>query len=193
MVPLETPRLILRDFVTEDWRAIHAYQTNPLYLRYYPWTERTPEAVQAFVQQQIRNQEAQPRLQFQMVITLRDTGQLIGNCGVRMQTAGAFEGDMGYELNPALWGQGIATEAARAIAAFGFESLGLHRIWAHCIAENVASARVLEKVGLRQEGRLRDKEQFKGRYWDVLLYGMLEDEWRASSDSRALNPDGRSA
>lgn len=192
MTPLETPRLVLRDFAAEDWQAIHAYQSDPRYLRFYPWTERTPEQVQAFVQQQIRNQEARPRLQFQMVITLRDTARLIGNCGVRMQTVGTFEADMGYELDPNYWGRGYATEAARAITEFGFETLGLHRIWAHCIAENTASARVLEKVGLRREGRLRDKEKFKGRYWDVLLYGMLATDW-AGTNGSARNPEGRSS
>lgn len=177
---LATPRLILRDFIAADWQAVYAYQTNPLYLHYYPWTERTPEDVQAFVERQIRNQKARPRIKFQVAITLKENGRLIGNCGVRMESPDSFEGDIGYELDPAYWGRGCATEAARAMATFGFETLKLHRIHAHCIADNVASARVLEKVGLRQEGRLRDKEQFKGRYWDVLLYGMLESEWQPS-------------
>ncbi len=63
---------------------------------------------------------------------------------------------------------------------FGFEELGLHRIWSWCIADNVASARVLEKTGMRREGRQRETDWFKGRWWDTLLYGLLEDEWRAS-------------
>ncbi len=177
---LATARLVLRDFTAEDWQAVFAYQTDPLYLRYYPWAERTAEDVQAFVERQIRPQRTQPRFKFQLVITLRENGRLIGNCGLRMESPDSFEGDIGYELDPAYWGHGYATEAARAMAAFGFDTLKLHRIFAHCIADNVASARVLEKVGLRQEGRLRDKERFKGRYWDVLLYGMLESEWKSS-------------
>ena len=75
-------------------------------------------------------------------------------------------------------GRGYATEAARAIVRFGFIKLCLHRIWSWCIAENAGSARVLAKVGMRLEGRLRDKEYFRGRWWDTLLYAMLEQEWR---------------
>ena len=61
---------------------------------------------------------------------------------------------------------------------FGFRKLKLHRMSSRCIAENQASARVLEEAGLRLEGRLRENEYFKGRRWDTLLYGLLKSEWR---------------
>ena len=101
----------------------------------------------------------------------------------KMKSADAHEADIGYELDPPYWGHGYATEAARAIVRFGFTRLRLHRIWSWCIADNVGSARVLEKVGMRREGRLRENAYFKGRWWDTLLYGMLEDEWRASESA----------
>ncbi len=62
--------------------------------------------------------------------------------------------------------------------AFGFSELGLHRVSSWCVADNAASARVLAKLGMVQEGRLRDKEWFKGRYWDVLQFAILAPEWR---------------
>ena len=71
---------------------------------------------------------------------------------------------MGYELAPRYWGCGYATEAAAALLAFGFRELKLHRVWAQCIAENTASAHVLEKIGMRQEGRLREQERMQGRW-----------------------------
>jgi [ribosomal protein S5]-alanine N-acetyltransferase len=174
-----TERLVLRDFRAEDWQAVHAYQNDPRYLRYYAWTERTPEAVRDFIQMFLDHQQSEPRLKFQLVIELKGSGQLIGNCGIRMEEAGALEADIGYELDPRHWGHGYATEAARAMLSLGFNQFGLHRIWAWCIADNTGSAHVLEKVGMRLEGRMRDKEFFKGRYWDTLLYAILEDEWRA--------------
>ena len=61
----------------------------------------------------------------------------------------------------------------------------MHRISSWCIADNTASARVLERLGLRQEGRLRENEHFKGRWWDTLLFGLLESEWRAAGDDEA--------
>lgn len=175
---LETERLILREFEAGDWPAILAYQSDPRYLRYYAWTERTPEAVQEFVQMFLDRQQERPRTKFQLAVTLKPDRQLIGNCGIRLQVAGAREGEIGFELAPEHWGQGYATEAARAVAQFGFEELGLHRISSWCIADNAASARVLEKLGMRLEGRQRDKEWFKGRWWDALLYAILEQEWR---------------
>lgn len=155
-----------------------AYQADPRYQRYYDLTAPTEQGARDFVAMFLAQQHAQPRLKFQLAVTLKRTGALIGNCGVRLQAPGAQEADIGYELNPEQWGQGYASEAARAMVAFGFTELGVHRIWAHCIADNAASARVLEKLGMRQEGRLREQEYFKGRWWDTLLYAILEPEWR---------------
>lgn len=180
---LTTQRLVLREFVMADWPAVLAYQQNPLYLRYYEWTERTPESVQAFVQMFLDQQAAVPRLKFQLALTLRATGQLIGNCGIRQGQAQAPVADIGYELDPQHWGQGYATEAARAIVQFGFTHLALHRVESHCVADNVGSARVLEKVGLRREGCLRENQYYKGRWWDTLLFGLLRPEWEAQPQS----------
>ena len=177
LMELHTPRLLLREFVTADWSAVLAYQRDARYLQYYEWTDRTPGDAQRFVQMFLDQQEEQPRRKFQLAVVLKAGGQLIGNCGIRQTAAGAREADIGYELSPEHWGFGYATEAARAIVQFGFAELRVHRIRAWCIADNVASARVLEKIGLKLEGRLREKEYFKGRWWDTLVYGMLEHEW----------------
>jgi ribosomal-protein-alanine N-acetyltransferase len=177
---LDTDRLLLREFVTDDWHAVLAYQSDPRYLRYYPWTERTAEEVQAFVQRFIGWQTEEPRTRFQLAVVLRAEGRLIGTCGIRMAAADIRKADLGYEVAPSHWGQGYATEAARTMLGFGFEELGLHRIWASCLAENVASVRILEKLGMRFEGRLRDNHWMQGRWWDTLVYGMLEDGWTAA-------------
>jgi RimJ/RimL family protein N-acetyltransferase len=94
-----------------------------------------------------------------------------------MVSVDATEGDIGYELAPQHWGHGYATEAARAILRFGFTQLRVHRIWSYCVAENTGSAHVLEKLGMRLEGRLREKEFYKGCWWDTLMYALLEQEW----------------
>ena len=183
IVQLTTERLHLREFVADDWPVVQAYQSDPRYLRFYPQTGQTEQGARDFVAMFLAQQQAHPRIKYQLAITLAATGALIGNCGVRLKAPGAHEADLGYELNPAHWGQGYASEAARAMVGFGFAELGVHRIWARCIADNVASARVLEKLGMRQEGRLRENEYFKDRWWDTLIYAMLAPEWRASSVS----------
>lgn len=183
---LTTERLLLRDFVESDWEAILAYQQNPLYLRYYEWTGRTAEDVRAFMQRFLDHQKQDPRIKFQFAVTLKSTGQLIGSCGVRRDSVEAFEGDMGYELDPQHWGKGYATEAARAVLHFGFSHMDVHRISATCVADNTGSAHVLEKLGMQQEGRLRENQYYKGRWWDTLLYAILYEEWQALYNDLSL-------
>ena len=178
---ITTDRLLLREFVADDWPAVLAYQRDPRYLRLYPWADRTEADARDFVQMFVEQQAEQPRRKFQLAIALRDGAGLIGNCGIRRKPENDWEADIGYELALEHWGHGYATEAALAIVNFGFRELGLHRISSWCIADNAASARVLERVGMRLEGRLLENEYFKERWWDTLLYGLLEYEWRASA------------
>lgn len=176
---LETHRLLMRDFVEADWQAVFTYQSDPLYLRYSYWTHRTQKDVCEFVQIFIGQQKEQPRTKFQLAIILKAENQLIGNCGIRVNDPEMREANIGYELNTQYWGQGYATEAAQAILKFGFEELRMHRIWSWCVVQNVASVRVLEKIGMRREGHLQEKELIKGRWYDNFLYAMLDHEWKA--------------
>ena len=176
---LTTERLVLRDFVESDWEAVLAYQQDPLYLRYYEWTSRTGEEVRAFLQMFLNHQRQVPRIKFQFAVTLRSTGQVIGNCGIRRDSPEAREADMGYELDPKHWGQGYATEAARTVLDFGFSHMNVRRVTAWCIADNVASARVLEKIGMKLEKRMRHHQYFKGRWWDTLSYAIPYEDWQA--------------
>ncbi|MBD2531137.1 GNAT family N-acetyltransferase [Nostoc flagelliforme FACHB-838] len=176
---LETHRLLMREFIETDLQAVFAYQSDPLYLRYNYWTHRTQKDVYDFIQMFISEQKEQPRTKFQLAIILKEENQLIGNCGIRVNDSEMREANIGYELNPQYWGQGYATEAAQAILKFGFEELRMHRIWSWCVTENLASVRVLEKIGMRREGHLREKELIKGRWYDNFLYAILDHQWKA--------------
>ena len=189
---LSTQRLILREFAAEDWPAVLSYQQDPRYLRYYTWDARTEADAQVFVAMFLEQQREQPRRRFQLAVTLPPDlpdgmdRRLIGNCGIRRKPDNDWEADIGYELAPDCWGQGYATEAARAMVNFGFNQLGLHRISSWCIADNTASARVLERLGFQQEGRLRQNEFFKSRRWDTLLYALLRQEWEDLAEYREV-------
>ena len=176
---LTTKRLVLREFEEEDWRAMRAYQSDQRYQRYNAWTHQTEQEVRALIQQFLAQREEDPRTKFQLAIALAQGKQLIGTAGIRMKTPGDREADIGYELDPDHWGYGYATEIAEALLTYGFGELRLHRIWAWCLAENTASAHVLEKMGMRQEGCLRESRWLHDRWWDTFLYGMLEHEWQA--------------
>ena len=178
---LETKRLHLREFIETDWPALLAYQNDPLYLRYYPWAEQNEAGAKEFVQMFMEQQVEQPRHKFQLAMILKSEGKLIGNVGIRVNDPEQGEANIGYELGSAHWGNGYATEAARAIMSFGFESLNLHRVWSWCVAQNIGSARVMEKLGMTREGRLREREFIKSEWHDHLIYAMLRADWQSAA------------
>ena len=175
---LTTERLNLREFVEDDWKTVLVYQQKPAFLRYYEWEGRSEQDVRDFVSRFIEQQREAPRLRRQLAIELKSTGLHIGSCGIRMDSQDATEGDIGFEIDPAYWGQGYASEAAAEILRFGFEELELHRIWGWCVADNRGSRKVMENLGMKQEARLREKDFFKGRWWDHIVYAILDCEWK---------------
>ena len=178
VICLRTARLVLREYMDEDWPAVLAYQSDARYLRYYPWSERDAATVRAWIGRLIDCQSDEPRNVFQLAITLPEgNGLPIGSCGVRVNDRIRLEGNIGYELNPEYWQRGYATEAAWAMLGYGFDHLGLHRIWAELNADNAASAHVLEKIGMRREAHFREQDYFKDRWWDGLIYAILSREW----------------
>ncbi len=86
--------------------------------------------------------------------------------------------EVGYWLAGKFWGEGIMTDALRLVAGFAFEKERFHRLFARLFAENTASARVLEKAGFSQEGRMRETRYRYGRLHDELLYSLLRGEWK---------------
>lgn len=179
-----TERLLLREIQESDWWDVLAYQSDPRYLQYRTWRERTPEDVQAFLEKFICQQGEEPRTHFPLAITLKPSPRLIGICGIRKRTPETHQAELGYELSHNYWERGYATEAGQALLEFGFAELQLHRISAWCIADNIASVRVMEKLGMQREGRLREDRYFKGRRWDSLVYGILEHEWQPHKGRR---------
>jgi ribosomal-protein-alanine N-acetyltransferase len=174
---LPTSRLLLREFTLDDAPAVLSSHQDPRYLRFSPWEHRTEAGAREFVQRFVDWQRETPRTGYQLAIALADTGELIGNVGLRLPARYALVAEAGFELDPRHWGNGYATEAARGLVQYGFRELGLQRVHSHCVIENTASARVLERLGMKLEGKLRQHEFFKGRWWDVLLYGILASEW----------------
>jgi len=174
---LETERLTLREFVETDFGAVHAYASDLEVVRFMPWGPNTPEDTQAFLARTIARYAETPRTHYDFAIGVTGSGRLVGGCSLRVTSEEHREGSIGYCLHRGVWGRGIATEAARALLALGFGELGLHRVFAMCDAENVRSARVMEKVGMVREGRLREHRCIRGRWRDSLVYGLLDREW----------------
>ncbi len=176
-LPIETPRLVLRDFRTGDVEDVHAYASREDVARYMIWGPNTPtqsrEAVEGFLEDQRRR----PRIAYDLAITLKGGGEVVGGAGLSIVDRANRLGDLGYVLHPDFWGFGIAAEAARALLDAGFRELGLRRIVASCDQRNKASARVMERIGMRREGAFRQSKFIQGDWRDEYLYAILAEEF----------------
>lgn len=184
-LPLHAPRLLLRDIAEADFAAIHRYSSDPEVVRYLTWGPNTEEDTRRYVRWALGHQRGKPRLNFEFAVILQETGQFLGNCGIGVADPHNREAWIGYVFSREAWGHGYATEASLALLALGFEQLGVHRIIATCDPANVASARVLEKIGMQREGRLRQHKWARDRWRDSYLYGILEDEWERTRSADA--------
>jgi RimJ/RimL family protein N-acetyltransferase len=119
---------------------------------------------------------------------MKDTGHLIGSCDLSLS---GDEAEIGWILHREHWKQGYGTEIGKALLAFGFGELNLHRILAHCDAENRGSYRIMEKIGMRREGLFiegRPTDKLPGqKYCDELSYAILKDEWETQKEIAHYN------
>jgi [ribosomal protein S5]-alanine N-acetyltransferase len=185
MQPLETERLILREFVKSDWKAVHEYASDLEVVQYLEWGPNTADESLSFLEGTLACQKEKPRRIFEFAITLKENGKLIGACGIRLHDQNHEQADLGYCFNRQYWGKGYASEASKAVVDFAFKTLGLHRIVATCDTSNLASAAVLRKTGLRQEGHFIQERKVREVWRDTLQFAVLRSEYQGrSSDKR---------
>lgn len=175
MTTLVGPRLLLRDFRAADVEAVHSFAADPVVTGFTDFGPNTPEESAEFVRAAVAQAHLPDRTAFGLAAELAATGQVIGSVSVAVTSVEHRRGDLGYVFHRAHWGQGYASEAAALLLAFGRGALGLHRVEATCHPDNRASARVLEKIGMRCEGRLRDHLLVRGAWRDSLLYAAVGD------------------
>ncbi len=175
---LRSERLRLREFEREDALVLHRYNLNPALQRFEDGPPVTEYQFYQIVQDIIADQHEQPRRNFYFVIERLEDAELLGSVYIAVRDSNARQAEIGYMLGAEFWGQGYATEAARTVLDYGFETLALHRVYAEALSENHASVRVLEKLGMRREALLRHHRWFQERWWDTCIYALLEDEWR---------------
>ncbi|MBR7838487.1 GNAT family N-acetyltransferase [Actinospica durhamensis] len=174
---LPTARLRLRPFEDTDADDLFALHGNARVLRYWdspPWTE--PARAEKFVTRcrQMAQEGSGARLAVQRV----SDGAFLGWCGLNSWSPDYRSASVGYCYNEASWGHGYATEAARALLQWAFDTLDLNRVQSETDTRNVASARVLEKLGFVREGTLREDCVVNGEVSDSWVYGLLRREWQ---------------
>jgi RimJ/RimL family protein N-acetyltransferase len=180
--PIETERLRLRPFTRGDVDAVYAYRSREDVCRYLfdePMSRQTcAETVQTRIAQLGLEEEGD---RIVLAVERKSDAELIGEVSLILRGVEARQAEIGYIFNPAAHGHGYATEAARALIQVGFMGADMHRVYARCDARNLASAQVMERLGMRREAHFRDHVLLKGRWDEEFIYAVLEDEWRAHS------------
>lgn len=174
---LTTPRLRLRAPTLDDTAALFTMYGNAEVMRY---SGRAPHAHVDEIREKLTSDiEAMQRGEsVRWVMMPLGTPEVIGTLGLFHWSKNDRRAEIGYLLHPSHWGRGLMKEILPSVVRFGFEVMRLHRVDAQVDPENVASLRVLENLGFRREGLLRESTFSNGRYSDTVVLGLLEQDWR---------------
>ena len=183
--PLLTERLLLRSLTLGDATGVQRLAGDrdiaaTLATLPHPYEDGMAEKWIRSCSEKFQKDEA-----LNFAITLRIDKNLIGGIALRLDQ-GNERGELGYWIGKPYWNCGYATEAAKAVVAYGFEVLKLNRIYAYHFTRNPASGRVLEKVGMRYEGYRRQHTKKWGNFEDSMGYGMLKADFDAKAVKEPL-------
>jgi RimJ/RimL family protein N-acetyltransferase len=170
---LETNRLKLRPFQSDDVEAIASYSTKPDFIRFLPLPPQTMASATEFVARIVADGQPDSKNDWHFAIQIGETSRLIGTVRIGVRQPEHRQGDVGYAVHPDYQGRGYASEALKRLLAFGFENLLLERIWATADVRNVASWRVMEKAGMQREGLMRHHLLVRGVWRDSVLYARV--------------------
>ena len=146
--PLLTERLLLRRSLPGDAETIAAYRSDPEVSRYQGWTRTDPGSIAREIEAMATRAPGEPGGWVQFTVCERETGQLVGDVGLSRIEGEPEAIKIGYTIAPAFQGRGYATEAVGALVAYALDTLGAGIVRAYASAENLASIRVAERVGM---------------------------------------------
>ena len=174
---LETERFVLRQITQNNSVDIFKYFSLDEVTRFYD-VESFTNIKQAEELIQRWNERFERSQAIRWGITLKSLNRVIGTCGFHGWKKNHYKAEIGYELAPEYWRQGFMTEAIEKIIEYGFNDLGLNRIEAFVEPENVGSRTVLEKVGFREEGLLKEHYFWRNRFVDNVIYAFLKKDYK---------------
>lgn len=174
-LPLATGRLCVREFVAADQEAYRALMLDARVAKYLPHAPDDAAAADRQFTRAIAEQQRVRRRIFELALAAGD--ELVGAGDLTVTEPGMM--NLGYAIARRHWGQGYATELARALARIAFTDLGVPRLYATVSVDNPRSSAVAEKAGLRWEATLRGRVRTRGRSWDMHLYAVDRDDWLA--------------
>ncbi|TQR19004.1 GNAT family N-acetyltransferase [Psychrobacillus vulpis] len=146
--------------------------------QYQPWGPNSEQETKEFVKQVLIDAKKEERNRFIFAIIEKENEKMVGAGEFNIRDVRNKNGEIGYIVHTDYWGKGIATEVAKLLIEFGFSQFQLHRIYATCDPKNIASSKVLEKIGMTKEVQIREDLFVKDGWRDSLLYSVLEHEWR---------------
>jgi len=174
---LHTGRLRLRPFEDTDADQLFALQSDAEVLRYWdapPWTD--PARAERFIN--VCRDMAADGTGARLAVERGSDGTFVGWCTLSRWNPDHRSASLGYCYAASAWGHGYATEAAKALLHWAFDTLDLNRVQAEADTRNVASARVLEKLGFVREGMFREDCVVNGEVSDSWVYGLIRREWQ---------------
>lgn len=174
---LETERLLLRRFIPQDAPFVLGHFGDPEVTKYLLDAARlaTIEQAHALIGEYL---SPTARTFNRWVLVHKADQAVIRTCGFHKWNQRSFRAEIGYDLSPQYQGRGLMTEAFHAVLEHGFDVLKLHRIKAFIYVENMPSMRLLERLGVRQEGMLRDCLYLNGSFHDYTIWSLLRSEWQ---------------
>jgi len=176
MPELETERLKLRAIKKSDVNDINEYASNSRTSQYLLWEKhKSLEYTKRFVDIVLAKYKIGDYHDW--AIVLKENQKMIGTCGFTRIDEENSVAEIGYVLNPAYWGNGFATEAAKKMVAFAFDVLNVNRVEARFLFGNEASLNVMKKIGMKFEGYLREYQLVKGSYRTVGISSILKREY----------------
>jgi RimJ/RimL family protein N-acetyltransferase len=177
--PLETDRLLLRPFTPGDFDALHAYQSRPDVTRYLYWEPRTEDEVREALEKKLASTTIRSEGDvLSLAVVLKESEDLVGDFILHWTSQEHQQAEIGYIIHPDHAGHGYVTEAGHVLLRIAFRDLGLHRVIGSTDARNIASGRVLEKLGMRKEAHLVENEYVKDEWQSEVVYAILDREWR---------------
>lgn len=182
---LETTRLFLRQFKESDLEAFLAYRNDPEVAKYQGWDVPYPRHNGVEFVHDMGMAVPTPGKWFQAAIELKSTEEMIGDVAFHVKKDDERQALIGYSLARPFWGHGYAFEAVSELLRYLFMELDLHRLIAECDVENIASWKLLEKLGFRREAYLVENIFFKGAYGSEYHYALLGREWREQNPLEA--------
>lgn len=192
--PLATERLLLRPFTTDDLEDVLAIHGRPDVVRYLYWEVRSRDEVRELLERRVHLDRIEKEGDaLVLAVVRRSDGRVIGEMTLRWTSAQHRQGEVGFVFHPDAHGQGYAREATSVVLDLAFDRLGLHRVYGRTDGRNDASARLMLRLGMRQEAHFVHNEIFKGEWGDELVFAILADEWAAARRHPApeATPPGR--